>query len=70
MIVIEEPKVNKKLFYTVAETSAVLNIDRSTLYRWENAGEITGTINRNGRRLYNGLAIIKLWRLKRTGMTL
>lgn len=47
--------------YTVTQASALLDISRRTLRRYESAGYIVAHCNQLGRRKYSGKELIKLW---------
>ena len=49
--------------YTITQASALLDVDRKTLRRYEAAGYIVAHINKLGRRKYAGKELIKLWDL-------
>ena len=49
--------------YTITQASALLDVDRKTLRRYEAAGYIVAHINKLGRRKYAGNELIKLWNL-------
>lgn len=49
--------------YTVTQASALLEIDRRTLRRYESAGLIVAHLNKLGRRKYSGRELIKLWEI-------
>jgi DNA-binding transcriptional MerR regulator len=47
--------------YTVTQASALLDISRHTLRRYESAGLIVAHLNRLGKRKYSGREILNLW---------
>lgn len=47
--------------YTVTQASALLDISRRTLRRYEAAGLIVAHLNRLGKRKYSGREILNLW---------
>ena len=47
--------------YTVTQASALLDISRHTLRRYEAAGLIVAHLNRLGKRKYSGREILNLW---------
>ena len=47
--------------YTVTQASALLDISRRTLRRYESAGLIVAHLNRLGKRKYSGREILNLW---------
>ena len=49
--------------YTVSQASALLEIDRRTLRRYESAGLIVAHLNKLGRRKYSGRELIRLWEI-------
>ena len=49
--------------YTVTQASALLEIDRRTLRRYESAGLIVAHLNKLGRRKYSGRELIRLWEI-------
>ena len=49
--------------YSVSQASALLEINRRTLRRYESAGYIVAHLNKLGRRKYSGREIIKLWEM-------
>lgn len=49
--------------YTVTQASALLEIDRRTLRRYESAGLVVAHLNKLGRRKYSGRDLIKLWEI-------
>ena len=49
--------------YSVTQASALLEISRRTLRRYELAGYVVAHLNKMGRRKYSGRELIKLWEL-------
>lgn len=47
--------------YSVTQASALLDISRRTLRRYESAGLIVAHLNQLGRRKYSGRELMKLW---------
>lgn len=57
------PHITPTGSYTVTQASALLEIDRRTLRRYESAGLIVAHLNKMGRRKYSGRELIKLWEI-------
>jgi len=49
--------------YSVTQASALLDISRRTLRRYESAGLIVAHLNQMGRRKYSGRELMKLWEM-------
>lgn len=49
--------------YSVTQASALLEISRRTLRRYESAGLIVAHLNQMGRRKYSGRELMKLWEM-------
>lgn len=49
--------------YTVTQASALLDISRKTLRRYESAGLVVAHLNQLGRRKYSGRELMKLWEI-------
>ena len=49
--------------YTVTQASALLDINRRTLRRYESAGLVVAHLNKMGRRKYSGRELIRLWEI-------
>ena len=49
--------------YSVTQASALLDISRRTLRRYESAGYIVAHLNQFGKRKYLGRELIKLWQM-------
>lgn len=59
-----EPNVSPTALYEAKATCEALGITPSTLSRYYRSGYIKADVRRvNGRRVYKGSEIIKLWRI-------
>ena len=55
------PHIDYTGSYTVTQASALLEVSRRTLRRYEAAGLIASRANELGRRKYEGRELLKLW---------
>ena len=57
------PHIDYTGSYSVTQASALLEISRRTLRRYESAGLIVAHLNQMGRRKYSGRELMKLWEM-------
>lgn len=59
----DPPKVNSKGMYNVSQTAKLLGIDRKTVYRYTESGDLQSVRRActSGRRSYLGSEILRFW---------
>jgi len=57
------PNIDYTGSYSVTQASALLEISRRTLRRYESAGLIVAHLNQMGRRKYSGRELMRLWEM-------
>ena len=57
------PHIDYTGSYTVTQASALLEVSRRTLRRYESAGLLAAHVNALGRRKYAGRDLLRLWQL-------
>lgn len=58
---IELPQISPSGRYTTAQAAEILGVDRHTIMRWHNAGELRASASNGKRRYYKGVDLIRAY---------
>lgn len=55
------PQISPTGRYTTAQAAQILGVDRHTIQRWHNAGELAASATNGRRRYYKGTDLMKAY---------